>query len=179
MSFALLQGEPFRIDPDSVQGGFRVKTAAIDTQGGRVVQVLGTSMDSLTVTGSFGRGGFPEQRAFLARMTGMAIFQNALGDGQQIRFQWPDKGWDFSVRLRAYASPNGPMSVHVAADVQNPKWTLSLYVIDDNNTLKTAAAGADQFIARLSAGIGWRQTIYNGPDQDWRKTVPPNLLSRQ
>jgi hypothetical protein len=163
---ALLAGQPFRMNPESVRFGFRTKTSTIETIGGRVVQVFGTTFEDLAVNGSFGRGSFEEQRAFLARMRALAQHQEQLTAGQEIRFQWPEKGWDLSVALINYSNPDSATSIHVSRMVY-PKWTLVFHIVNDNGTIATPANGADLFIKRLATGVGWKQTIYNGPNPDW------------
>lgn len=167
MSEAIFCGQPFRLDPESVRVGYRMKTARVQTIGGEVVQVLGTTHDTLSISGSFGKGGFVEQRAFLKRMYAIAFYQADSTPGT-FRFTWVEKGWDFAIALESYTNPDGPHSVEVNQRIINPKWTLGLYVLDDGGALLTpAGSGADSFIQRLSTGIGWHQTDFNGPDSAW------------
>jgi hypothetical protein len=66
------------------------------------------------------------------------------------------------VWLLDFTEPGG-MGTAVNTSEANfaPKWLLTFFVVDDNGKLKTVAE--DAYIARLSAGIGWKRTIYNGP----------------
>lgn len=164
MGEAVLNGVPFRIDPTSISWPFTVKTSSSKTIGGKVVQVFGTQLGDLTVSGTFGVGGQAEQREFLARM-------KKLGDNQMdrfpkvspnpYRFSWPSRGWDFQVYLKRYSEPGGDSSVDERIDNISPRWTIVLFIASDNLNLKKVAT--DTFIDRLSDGIGWKQTRYNGP----------------
>ncbi len=164
MGEATLNGVPFRVDPSAISWPFAVKTKAIKTIGGKVVQVFGTSVGDLTVSGTFGKGGRQEQLAFLDRM-------KKLGDDQMDRFPlvspkpyrfiWPSRGWDCKVWLRSYSEPGSESSVDERTDNVSPRWQLTLFVASDNLDLKKVAA--DSFLARLAEGIGWKETRYNGP----------------
>jgi hypothetical protein len=44
----------FRIDPDSIDYNITVHTSVQQTVGGRVIQILGTSISDVTVSGSIG-----------------------------------------------------------------------------------------------------------------------------
>lgn len=167
MGTASLGGRVFRIDPTSVRWGYRIKFADKKTVGGKVVQVLGANFSDMVVTGSFGRGGLAEQNEFLKAM-------KAIGDAQvrdagvrnsttePMHFRFPDKGWDYLVYLKAYTNPRGPMSIRVAPEEFSPMWRLTLFIVEDNTGMLRKRA-SDAFISRLSAGLGWKQTKYNGP----------------
>jgi len=162
---ATFAGIPFRIQPESVRGGMRVKTSVINTQGGKVIQVLGTVFEDLIVSGSFGKGGYTEQTAFLQRMIGLAQLQEqgARKTSVSFKFEYPERGWDFLVMLKGYSSPDGPKSIHASNTTINPRWTLTLAIINDNGVLQHSAAGKDAFIERLSNGLGWHRSNFNGP----------------
>jgi hypothetical protein len=163
MGNAVLDGVPFRLDPSSISWDFTIGVSETKTIGGRVVQVFGAKVGDLQLEGSFGRGGWQEQARFLDRM-------KALGESQldhwpstnrdALRFVWPQRGWDFRVWLRSFSEAGGA-SVEMSVENFNPKWSLTLFIVDDNAALKTVSE--DAYINRLMAGIGWRQTAFNGP----------------
>lgn len=175
MGVALYDNKPFRIDPGTVQGSFEIKTSATETIGGRVVQVYGVKWDDIIISGSFGRGAFrpgvgrdpyQDQLDFLDRMESIMERQAALLSREPPqRFYWPDRGWDFQVYLKEYSTPDGSGSVAAAPEIFAPNWTLTLFVVTDNGQLSQVIQ--DDFIARLSKGLGWKQTIYNGPIRDF------------
>lgn len=160
MATAMLGDYSFRLDPENISWTFGVKTKVDYTIGGKVVQVFGTQLGPMTLSGSFGQGGFDAQEEFLARMTEMARKQGE-GNNEPHRFLFPFRGWDFKVYIRAVSTPDGAMSMHVAPRVINPRWTLTLHVVEENAGLKKVAT--DAYIERLSRGIGWHPSAFNGP----------------
>lgn len=169
MGVALLNGIAFRIDPSTVGWTYSVKAAEIKTVGGKVVQVYGVDLGDMTVTGSFGRGGLTEQEAFLTRMKAIADQQvrdagKRNNNSQPSRFLYPTKGWDFLVYLKEFTQPESPANASVYIDplVFAPKWSLTLFMVTDNVGLRKIAQ--DDYIARLSKGIGWKaNSPYSGP----------------
>src|SRR5256885_69504 len=95
----------FRLDPDSIEWDWEINTNVIDTIGGRVVQVLGATLNDLTVTGSFGQDhstpqgvSWRQAEAFLRLVTQIMEFQSQDAT-QQDRMQapaiftYPPKNW--------------------------------------------------------------------------------------
>lgn len=164
MGTASFAGWVFRIDPTSVQWDFKVRTNTTYTLGGKVVQILGTELGPLRVSGEFGKGYFPEQQRFLDAMIDVGDDQvrNFASDPPP-RFIYPDYGWDFLAYLVSYTG-DGEKAVTLDPAIINPKWTLTLHIMEDNSGLQQAAT--DRFISRLAAGIGWHINEYNGP-RDW------------
>ena len=175
---ATLNGVHFRIDPSGTSLPIRAKMSKTYTIGGMVLQVYGVTWGDLTITGQFGLGGWREQRTFLDRMVSLGRSQSMqraptyasqnFTPGQPFRFTWPLLGWDFLCYLKAYTSPDGPQAVRLSNTVINPKYTLTLFVVTDNNTLTTTAQNA--YISRLAGGLGFMwdsQTLsYSGYQQD-------------
>ena len=158
MSRATLGGVAFRLNPLSVRWDWTVKTKADPTIGGKVVQVFGLDPGDISVTGSFGIGGWEEQQAFLDRMKRLAD-SHLVANARPIRFFWPSFGWDFQVWLKSYTG-EGPAAIQLSNTVVAPQWTLALSIVEDNLSLRQVAA--DQYIARLSEGLGWQQSEFNG-----------------
>ncbi len=158
MSRATLGGVPFRLNPQSVQWDWTVKTKADPTIGGKVVQVFGIDPGEISVSGSFGVGGWEEQQKFLERMKRLAD-SHLVADARPIRFLWPTFEWDFQVWLKSYTG-DGPAAIQLSNTVVAPGWTLALSIVEDNLSLRQVAA--DQYIARLSEGLGWQQSEFNG-----------------
>lgn len=172
MGLASLDGVPFRIDPHTVTWSYSIKASQTQTVGGMVVQVYGATLGDMVVQGAFGKGGWEEQAAFFNRITALA--EKQIGDITHfistvapLRFLYPSYGWDFLVYLKAYGRVPGGRSVLLDNEEFSPKWALTLFMVEDNVGLKKVAQ--DQFIARLSEGIGWVKTgdqwpnEYNGP----------------
>ena len=166
MGLATLGSFTFRLDPESVEWDYRIKYVDKKTVGGKVVQILGATFGDMRLEGSFGVGGWEEQADFLAKMKALADQQVkdasvVNSSAEPLQFRYPPKGWDFLVYLRAYTNPRGPASVRLATEEFAPRWGLTLFIVEDNTGLRKVAA--DRIIARLSAGLGWKQTKYNGP----------------
>ena len=159
MAGATLGGYAFRLDPEDISWTFSVKTKVTYTIGGKVVQVFGTHLGPMMLSGSFGSGGYDAQEAFINKMADLAKKQGA--DNEPHRFLFPYRGWDFKVYIRNVSTPDGSMSMRVAPDIANPRWSLTLQIVEENGGLKKVAT--DAYIKRLSEGIGWHPSEYNGP----------------
>lgn len=160
MGQAMLADYAFRVDPENISWSFGVKTKVTYTIGGKVVQVYGTQIGPMTLSGSFGLGGFEEQERFLKKMTALAKAQGE-GTNKPYRFLFPQRNWDFKVFIRSVATPDGSLSMHVSPEIIDPRWVLTLHIVEENAGLKKIAT--DAYIARLSEGIGWHPSAYNGP----------------
>jgi hypothetical protein len=161
---ASIDGWPFTIDPiSSVQLPMRAKMQKFRTVGGFVVQVYGTTWGDLTLSGQFGVGGWREQKRFLEKMMQIAQDQAMqrqapTGTGQNFSpaqpflFRYPLLHWEFYCYLKGYTSPDGPMAVHLENQNINPRWTLTLFIVTDNNNSLKPAKGA--YLQRLAPGLG-------------------------
>lgn len=164
---ATIGGVPLRINPHSVKWTFEMKVQQYETVGGRVVQIYGTEMGDMTVQGQFGNGdiakgdmeGWQEQARFAEQVKAWA--EGAQKNGRPLRFLFPAKKWDFQVYIKAYSSPDGN-SVNLSNGIFNPKWTLTLFIVEDA-TGTVVGNIKDTFIDRLMHGIGWKRTAFNGP----------------
>ncbi len=158
---ALLGGEPFSIDPIAVTWDYRGHLVDKPMSGGKVVQVFGADIGDIKVTGRFGSmDNIETQLAFLKRMKKMSSTLATHPEAKAYRFFWPEQGWDFMVNLKEYNQRGGPAAQHTI-DNYAPQWNLTLMPVGGTDQLKTATV--TMFIERLSAGIGWRLTKYNGP----------------
>jgi hypothetical protein len=180
---ATIDGWQFRIDPSSVQLPIRAKVQKYRTIGGFVVQVYGTTWGDLTLTGQFGDvgqgGGWPGQVAFMNKMVQVAGDQamqrqpqfpgQNFSPAQPFRFNWPLLGWDFMCYLKSYTSDDGDFAVHMENTNINPKWTLTLFVVTDNNG-KIGELTQSAYLQRLAPGLGvmWDSTTeqYQGYQMD-------------
>lgn len=167
---ATLGGVPFRINPNSVKWTFQMKVSQIETVGGRVVQIFGTELGDMQVSGVFGNGdkskgdteGWQDQVRFAERVK--AWTEAAQNNGKPLRFVYAPKKWDFHVFIKAYTNPEG-RTVNHDVTTFNPKWTLTLFIVEDRTGVVTKGI-QDVYIQRLFDGIGWKQTAYNGPLQE-------------
>lgn len=177
----------FRINPDAVDWNFKVKTAVIDTIGGRVIQVLGADLSDMTVRGRFGspagqEGSFwKEAESFLAQMRVMANYQarDANVQGQDMHppaiFTFPAKNWSFDVYLKSITDGQGQLAINHSAGKYSYDYVLTFSVFNDrkntsrvigqnNGVLRTSKDKAvEEYLNRIYDGIGWHLTSYNGP----------------
>lgn len=172
MGLASLGGIPFRIDPNSVTWDFQMKVVDKPMLGGKVIQVIGTRLGDMTLTGAFGFGdrakkdtaGWEEQDRFRDQVKKWAKDMAADRRATPIRFLYAPKKWDFLVHVKAFSNPEGENGVVHAPEVFNPKWQLTLFVVQDRSGVVVKGI-RDLYIQRLMEGVGWKQTEYNGPTE--------------
>ena len=167
---AFLDGVPFRVNPTSVSWPYSVKLTTTKTMGGKVVQLYGVVMGDLVIEGNFGAGGPEEQKRFFDRLVAIIESQmpaptNPSAVAKPVRFTWPERGWDFWCFVKAIKQANASVSISATNMDFNPGYVLTMFVLDDNGDLVKAAknSAAASYIARLTAGMGWKQTEWNGP----------------
>lgn len=192
MSIATIGGIPFRINPSQVSWEYSVDTAVIPTVGGRVVQILGATMGDMTIRGLYGqeRSGSRRESWQLAEefqkgIAGLMDRQSVRPTRAQlngtdptpmhptVRFVYndtvearaaglPPHDWDFNVYVKALEDVGGGgMTVQHSTGKFSYGYTLTLFIQQDN-TGKLATIAKDEFIERLSKGLGWQRTPYNG-----------------
>lgn len=183
ISFARLGNYSFRINPSQIFVPYEVNSTVIPTIGGRVVQVYGVTTGDLTVQGLFGEdraAGKPSwdlAREFQAAIAQMVQTQSrpptpaqlqgtdATPINAPIRFVYQDAkhNFDFMVYIKSLKDvADGGFVVSHETGKYSYGYTLTLFIVNDNSGKLTQVA-TDQFIARLSAGLGWKRTPYNGP----------------
>jgi hypothetical protein len=179
---ATLGNMTFRVNPSQVYWEYSVDTAVIPTVGGRVVQVYGVTLGDMTVQGLFG-----EDRANRVKSWKLAEnFQNAIAAminqqgarptlaqlsgvdttpmHQPFRFTYKDAthNWDFNVYIKALKdAASGDITITHETGKYSYGYNLTLF-IDQDNTGQLQKVAQDQFIARLSDGLGWQRTSYQG-----------------
>lgn len=185
MGIANLNGVQFRIDPDAIAYQYSVDYSVIDTLGGRVIQVLGATIGDITIAGHFGQD-HPNQRVSwqLAESFGTQIRalmdQQVLppkhartgGIHQPLRFTYHDgvHNWDMKVLIKSYAESDGAGSIEHRSGKFSYGYKLTLFLVEDS-TLNLSRVQSDQFIARISKGLGWKEWVkgfaggdFNGSD---------------
>jgi hypothetical protein len=202
----------FRIDPESVDYQIQVFANMENTVGGRVVQITGTQITDVVISGSIGedhsrgqaRGTDPEHpgvswklaEEFFRKIQQMMVEQsrgssqvgvNARGSLRPATFVYSPLGLRFQCYIKAITDPAGDGSAGVVHRVgrANHKYTLTLFPVLGESELRLAgqnaqgildrakASAIDAYISRISQGIGWRFTAYNGgstPSSPWDPT---------
>lgn len=177
----------FRLNPNNVLWNFNIDTSVTPTVGGRVVQVLGASLSDMQVLGSLGEIKAGESNKskvswelaerFVANIR--AIMDRQTRDSNTFDkmqpppiFNFPLKNWRFSVYVKALQDPKGGAIYH-SPDHFSHEYALTLFVVQDNSqdvvtigkngVLNTKRQEAiDNYITRISDGIGWKASKYNG-----------------
>ncbi len=198
----------FRIDPDSIDYNITVHTSVQQTVGGRVIQILGTSISDVTVQGSIGeahnlgRDTDGEHKGkswklavdFFQAIQGMQQIQStgsstpgsAVGSVllQPMTFLYSPLSIRFQCYIKSIVDSDGDGTAGVVHKVgrANYRYTLTLFPVQEGSTSlvkagtsngvldKAKAAAIDAYIGRISQGIGWKFTAYNGgstPSASW------------
>lgn len=212
LGFASGPSLTFRVDPDSFDYNIKVHTSVSNTVGGRVIQVLGTTVSDVVVQGSIGEdhnigpgsngGEHPGASWKLASQFFYQIqtLQQIQSAGSNLpgsanksglllmpaTFIYSPKGLRFQCYIKSLVDPDGDGTAGVVHKVgrANYRYILTLFPIQEgsleltkagmsNGVLDQARAKAvDAYIARISQGIGWKFTAYNGgstPSAQWEK----------
>jgi hypothetical protein len=202
----------FRVDPDSFDYNVKVHTSVTNTVGGRVIQVLGSTVSDVTVRGSIGEAHNMGKGAngaehpgaswrlasqFFVQIQALQQLQsagaNSPGSSQRsglflepATFVYSPKGLRFQCYIKSIVDADGDGTAGVVHKVgrANYRYVLTLFPVQEgsleltkagmsNGVLDQARARAvDAYIARISQGIGWKFTAYNGgstPSAQWEK----------
>jgi hypothetical protein len=182
----------FRLDPEDIEWDFQIITNVIETVGGRVIQVIGSYLNNLAVTGSFGqdhRAAAPDDeswvqaQAFLQLITAMMEYQSQDANQQELMsppavFTYPPKNYRFQVYIDSLTDATDPIgsgnSLEMTPGTINQRYSLSLFIVQDASEGLVAAgtsngvinqqaeAAIAAYMARISAGVGWQFSIYTG-----------------
>lgn len=187
----------FRIDPEAISWNWRVITNVIETIGGRVVQVLGAYLDDLQVSGSFGQDhstpkgeSWRQAEAFLKMITAIMEFQSRDSNQQDLMhppaiFTYPPKNYRFRVYVKALTDADGGNSVVMTPAKFNQRYTLTLFMVADGSDALVKAGTTNgvysqkandaiaAYMARISDGIGWHFSQYNGHVSGKGLVTPP------
>lgn len=148
-------------NPNSVSWDFEMKVGVTNTIGGRVVQVFGSRLGDMSMSGSF--DSWERQEAFFHQVRTWVDQQNANRGRTPLRFTYAPKNWDFNVLIRALSDTTGNQSVTYDNQIVAPKFQLVLFVVQDN-VGNVVSAIKDAYIARLVDGVGFKTgSPYNGP----------------
>lgn len=192
MSVASLGGIPFRINPSQVTWDYNVDTAVIPTVGGRVVQILGVTLGDMTIQGLFGEDRVTPKKSWemaesfqnqIAQLVDKQSARPTLAQlngsdptpmHQPLRFVYNDDttttraaglpvhNWDFNVYIKALKDvTDGSATVAHSTGKYSHGYALTLFIVEDN-TGQLAKIARDSFLDRLSNGLGWQRTSYQG-----------------
>ena len=176
---------------------FEILTNVVETIGGRVIQVIGSYLDDLKVTGSFGQDhstpdgvSWRQAEAFLLLIQKIMEAQSADANQQALMsppavFTYPPKGYRFNCYVKALDDADNPgTSIVLTPGKFNQRYQLTLFIVQDSSTqLVQAGSSGDiigaqseaavaAYMARISDGIGWSFSQYTGVSGGANATKP-------
>lgn len=190
MGSASLGGMTFRVDPSQVSWSYNANVSVTPTVGGRVVQVLGVTLGDMVIRGLYGqdranrRESWQLAEDFATSIARLVDTQSARPTVAQLtgtdptpmhpplRFLYNDQDsptraglpvhdWDFNVYIKSLRDLDGQSTVEHKTGKYSYGYALTLFIVQDNTgTLAQVATNA--FIDRLSDGLGWKRSTYNG-----------------
>jgi len=163
---ASIAGIPFDIDPTSISWDFKIKMNSEKTLGGKVIQIFGSSLGDLTISGQ--SRSQKEHLAFFKAMKGLVNNQVPSATNElpaPVQFLWTSRGWDFFVYIKSLTQDGASTSYKATNKDFAPKWTMTMFIDRDNGDVTRLAAenAKSVYINRISQGLGWSQTDWNGP----------------
>lgn len=178
----------FRLDPDEVAWNWQMLTSVTPTVGGRVIQVIGATLSDVTIVGSFGQDRSDSEHGeswvmaetFYEQIRKIMIEQakDSREQGKMQRpaiFTYSPRNWKFSVYVKDLSDPDGGGSITHAVGKFNYRFQLTLFVVEELSDAlvkagtshgvlsKSRQKSIDEYMARISDGIGWHFSQYNGP----------------
>lgn len=143
----------FRTNPNECTWTYSLLTHVEQTYGGRVVQILGTKIDDLTVKIECGWGGWPYLMKVVTFMRDLMVAQR---NGQPATFEYTTRNW----KLNVFAA-SIPFTDSVSATTR--ELTLNFKVQQDVTGVVSSASISSTLRGFLN-GIGWTKSQYNNPD---------------
>ena len=140
----------FRTDPNEVTWNYSLITKTDQTYGGRVVQILGTRIDDLTVKVDCGQGGWPYLIKVVAFMRDLMVAQR---NGQTAVFEYTTRNW----KLKVYAA-SFPFADQVNSTTR--ELTLNFKVQEDISGIVSSTTISTALQSFIN-GIGWERNEYN------------------
>lgn len=142
----------FRTNPKEFNWSYTLRKRIDQTYGGRVIQLLGTSIDDFTFKADCGLGRWAEMNRVAKFMRDVMIAQR---NGVPATFEYTTRGWKFDAFV---------VSVPFADAVEEVlrEFEVGLKVQEDVSGLMSRNTLQAE-LARLQDGIGFRRNQYNDP----------------
>lgn len=145
----------FRTNPNSIWWTYKLNTVEEQTYGGRVVQILSTSIEDLVIKVDCGRGGWPYLTQVVNFLKQMMIDQRQRG-GITGEFSYTTRNW----RMKVFAL-TVPFQDQVAATTRELE--LRFKVAEDVSGVMSQIALSSE-INRIQDGMGFRKSRFNDPN---------------
>src|SRR6478609_7732966 len=95
----------FHIDPYNIQWGYKLRTQTTDTYGGRVVQILGVELNTLTIETVAGGEGYPYLEEMQAFFREMGLWQQRK-NATPATFAYPPKDYTLKFWAQRFSYQN-------------------------------------------------------------------------
>ena len=143
----------FRVDPYSINWGYNLRTHNDDTYGGKVVQILGTELTTLSITTVAGAGGIDYVNSLMKFFRDMCLWQQ---DTQNLAtFSYPFKNYFLNV---------WGLTISYSDQVGNVVYPVSMtFNIQDDINKELSKVAMTAELSRLVEGVGYTKSIYNYP----------------
>jgi len=165
MGVATIQAQTtlqLRVDPEAITYNYVLNTKVEETYGGRVIQILSTTVTDLTVPCMAGKGG----RQYLGQVA--SFFKNMMvwqRDSQNLgTFSYSPK----NINLRVYAAA---LQIEDSTGNIAFPFVMQFKVMEDISG-QAAGNAVDAEINKLKDGVGYRRNQYNDPLQNPPPPVP-------
>jgi hypothetical protein len=146
----------FRTNPNKIRWSYELKTKVDETYGGRVIQILSTSIGDLTVTADAGRGSWPYMRQTAEFFRDM-LFDQREG-GLPGTFTYPGRGWEMKVYALQFPYRD-------KWDDVRREFTMQFKVQEDVSGIISSNTIALE-LAKIKKGIGYSHNEYNTPEMN-------------
>jgi hypothetical protein len=140
----------FRTNPNEITWDYNLITHVEETYGGRVIQILGTKIDNLTVKVDCGQGGWNYAMYVVNFMRDLMVQQR---NGQPATFTYTTRSWNLNV-----FAANVPFHDSVQETVR--ELTLQFQIQEDISGIQTSAS-LDAALQGMQDGIGWIANSFN------------------
>ena len=147
----------FRHGPEEINWQYTLRTSSKETYGGRVVQILGCSIDDLNFTTMSGRGGERYRREVVLFFRDTMLWQRATG--KTVKLALASRGYAFNVYLKSVQFTNALTDVGRLI-------SCSFVIQEDINGILSDKVISDE-LKRLQEGIGYTRNEYNTPIVDY------------
>ena len=140
----------FRTNPNEISWTYTLNTKIENTYGGRVIQILSTKIDDLTVKVECGRGGWDYLMQVCTYFRDLLVDQRK---GEPATFEYTTRQWKFDVFATSI-----PFQDDVKATTR--ELTLNFKVQEDiSGVVSSSIVSAE--LKRFGEGIGFKRTEYN------------------
>lgn len=141
----------FSMNPDEVKWSYKNNSVSRDTIGGRVVQILSSSVEVMSVTG---RAGSRRELQLLSKNL-KKIMQFQIKSSEPVNFKVPSRNWDFLVYIQNVSG--------LGWDVTTTSYPfeLNLAILDDLTGISSKRINKQVF-DDLMRGIGYNPEFHGG-----------------